>query len=334
MSAWQRIEAAIRAEPTDRPPVALWRHFPEDDQFPDKLVAHTLAWQRRWQFDLVKFMPSGTYGVEDWGAVSAYRGGANGAREVIKPAIAHTDDWLKLRDLDVREGSYGRQNEALRKTAQALDGEVPLLQTVFSPLTTARKLAGERLFDDLRHAPDAVRQALRVITDVTIRFALDALAAGAHGVFFATQLASHRLLSHEEYERFGCAYDLEVLNALRAKSRLSMLHVHGHDIMFDLLAGYPVEMLNWHDRLTQPTLREAASRFPRLLVGGLNENGNLLSGSATAIEAEVYDALAQTRNRQLMIGPGCVVPVAVSDASIAAALRAIDASVDRQSFPH
>jgi uroporphyrinogen decarboxylase len=332
MNHWQRIETAMRGEVPDRVPVALWRHFPEDDQSVDKLVAQTLAWQRRWQFDLVKFMPSGTYGVEDWGAVSAYRGAANGAREVVEPAVTRTEHWLKLRPLDVRKGSYGRQNEALALAAKSLKGDVPLLQTVFSPLTTARKLATDRLYADLRRAPEVLAQALRVITDVTIRFALDALDAGAHGVFFATQLASYRLLSAPEYERFGRAYDLEVLDALRGKARLSMLHAHGDDIMFDLLSGYPVEMLNWHDRLTEPSLKQAAPRFPGLLVGGLNENGNLLAGNATAIEAEVCDAVVQTQGRRLMIGPGCVVPVNATDVSIAAALRAADAMANRQHF--
>jgi uroporphyrinogen decarboxylase len=322
MNHWQRVEAAMRGETTDRTPIALWRHFPDDDLDPAKLVAHTLAWQQRWEFDLVKFMPSGTYGVEDWGAVSAYRGAANGAREVTGPAVVRTDDWLRIRDVDVRKGSYGRQNEALRETARTLRGSVPLLQTVFSPLTTARKLSTDRLFADIRRAPDALRQALRVITDVTIRFALDALDAGAHGVFLATQLASFRLLSAHEYEQFGKAYDLEVLAALSGKASVNMLHAHGDDIMFDVLSTYPVQMLNWHDRLTEPNLAGALSRFPGLLVGGLNENGNLLAGNQLAIEAEVRDALAQTGGRRLMIGPGCVVPIAVSDAGIRAAFRA------------
>ncbi|MBL8289829.1 MAG: uroporphyrinogen decarboxylase [Rubrivivax sp.] len=318
MTHWQRIEAALRGEPTDRAPVALWRHFPEDDLDPAKLAAHTLAWQRQWDFDLVKFMPSGTYGVEDWGAVTAYRGSANGAREVVKPAVARSDDWLELAALDVRQGSYGRQNQALAAVARELKGEVPLLQTVFSPLTTARKLATEGLFADLRRAPAALEQALGVITEVTIRFALDAIEAGAHGVFLATQLASYRLLSAEEYQRFGKAYDLQVLAALRGKTRLNLLHAHGHDIMFDLLADYPVEMLNWHDRTAGPALAEALSRFPGLLVGGLNENATLLNGSARAIEDEVREALAQTGARRLVLGPGCVVPIAVPPAAIAA----------------
>lgn len=313
----------MRGDETDRAPMSLWRHFPDDDQDPEKLAAHTIEWQRTWQFDLVKFMPSGTYGVEDWGAVSAYRGGANGAREVVQPGVSRTEDWLKLPDLDVRAGSYGRQNRALALAARQLGGKVPLLQTIFSPLTTARKLSSEKLFADLRQAPEAVEHALDVITEVTVRFALDALAAGADGVFMATQLATYRLLSAAEYERFGRTFDLRVFAALRGKSRLNMLHAHGHDIMFDLLAAYPVDMLNWHDRVTEPSLREGARRFGGLLVGGLQEYGALLNGGPAEIESEVRDALAQTGGRRLMVGPGCVVPVAAPRANIGAAVRAV-----------
>lgn len=322
MNHWQRVEAAIHGDATDRPPVALWRHFPDDDLHPDKLVAHTLQWQNKWQFDLVKFMPSGTYGVEDWGAVSAYRGAANGAREVTRPAVLRTEDWRRIAPLDVRSGSYGRQNDALAATAKALGGRVPLLQTVFSPLTTARKMSSEKMFADLRRAPEELERALMVITEVTINFALDALAKGAHGLFFATQLASHRLLSEAEYERFGRRYDLMVFDALRGKARLNMLHAHGDDIMFDLLADYPAQMFNWHDRLTAPSIAQAAEGFPRLLVGGINEHGTLLHGSEQDIEDQVHDALAQAGGHRLMIGPGCVLPVAATDASIRAVVRA------------
>ena len=225
-------------------------------------------------------------------------------------------------DLDVRQGSYGRQNQALAAAAKELGGAVPILQTVFSPLTTARKLATDGLFADIRCSPDTVHKALALITDVTIRFALDAMSAGAHGIFLATQLASYRMLQESEYSAFGRAYDLKVFEALRGKAKFNMLHVHGEDIMFDLMAGYPVEMINWHDRLTEPGLGKASQRFPRLLVGGINESRTLAEGSIADIENEVRDAIKQTGGRRLMIGPGCVLPVAASDERIAAAVRA------------
>jgi uroporphyrinogen decarboxylase len=319
---WQRLQAAILGNPTDRVPVAMWRHFPDEDLDPEKLAGHMIAWQRKWDCDLVKYMPSGTYGVEDWGAVTAYRGTRNGAREVIKPGVSHYEDWTRLPDLDVRVGSYGRQNQALAATAKALGGQAPILQTIFSPLTTARKLSSEALFAHMRCRPEAVHQGLQIITDVTIRFALAAIESGADGVFFASQLSTYRLLQRSEYESFGRAYDLKVLDALRGKAKFNMLHVHGEDIMFDLMSGYPVEMFNWHDRLTEPAIGQAKEHFPGLVVGGINEHGTLVHGSIEDIEREVRDAIAQTGGRRVMIAPGCVLPVAATDERLAAVVRA------------
>ncbi|CAG2141439.1 uroporphyrinogen decarboxylase family protein [Cupriavidus numazuensis] len=322
MDHWRRLEATLRGESSDCVPVALWRHFPVDDMDAGKLTALTLAWQRKWQFDLLKFMPPGTYGVEDWGAKTAYAGAANGARVVTDPVVRRTEDWEKIRWIDPRSGAYGQQNIALGQTARSLGGTVPILQTVFSPLTTARKLATERLFADIRCHPAALHAALRIITDVTIDFCIEALSVGAHGIFFATQLASHRLLTTVEYEQFGKQYDLEILDAIRGRCRVNMLHAHGDDIMFDLLSDYPVELFNWHDRLTDPDLSRARRHFPGVLVGGLNEHHTLLHGGRDAIADEVQDAVVQTDGRKLIIGPGCVLPVETSDASIQAVLDA------------
>jgi uroporphyrinogen decarboxylase len=320
MNHWQRIEASITGAATDRIPVSLWRHYPIDDQDPGKLARHMVEWQRRWDFDLVKFMPSGTYGVEDWGAESAFEGAKNGARVINRAGVNRAEDWSTLAKLDVRKGVYGAQNDALRMAAPEL-GAVPILQTIFSPLTNARKLAGEAAFAHMRTHPEAFERGLRTITDVTIEFSLAALEAGAHGLFLATQHATYRSCTLAEYERFGRKYDLEVLAALKGKAKLNMLHVHGEDVMFDLLAKYPVEMINWHDRVTPPTLAGARKRFARSLVGGVNENGAMVTATPEAVRMEVRDAIEQVSGRGVVIGPGCVVPIAALDTHIAAVIE-------------
>lgn len=325
MNHWQRIEAAIAGLPTDHAPISLWRHFPIDDQDPGKLARHMVDWQKRWSFDLVKYMPSGTYGVEDWGATSAYAGAPNGARVITREGVRRPEDWPKLERLDVAKGVYGMQNESLKIAAPELR-DVPILQTIFSPLTTARKLAGEAAYAHMRTHPDALAAGLAVITAVTIEFSLAALAAGAHGVFLATQGATYRSMSRADYERFGAKYDLQVLAALKGRAKLNMLHVHGEDVMFDLLATYPVELVNWHDRLTPPTLAGARKVFPRGLVGGINEHGALAAGATDAVAAEIREAREQTGDRGLVLGPGCVVPIAVGEPAIRAAVEAARAA--------
>lgn len=322
MDHWQRVDAALSGAPVDRPPIALWRHFPDDDQDPGVLTAHSVAWQQRWDFDLVKFMPSGTYGVEDWGAVSASTGRrtahASSSARACAPPTTGARSATSMSGAAATAAPTRRSPRPRRRWAATS----PILQTVFTPLTTARKLSTDRLYADLRRSPDAVHAALEAITAVTIGSRSTRSPPGAHGIFYATQVASYRLLSDAEHDEFGRRYDLRVLEALAGRARLSMLHVHGDDIHFDRLAGYPVEMINWHDRIARPTLREAAQRSARLLVGGLNENGPLARGDLAAIRAEVTDAIDQTGGRRLMIGPGCVVPIRVADAAIETAIRA------------
>ncbi|MDP6885154.1 MAG: uroporphyrinogen decarboxylase family protein, partial [Rhodospirillales bacterium] len=252
MTHWERIEAALKGETVDRPSISLWRHWPGEDDTAEGLAAATVRWQKAYDFDLVKFMPTGTYGVEDWGAQTTYTHNPSGTRFITAPGLTTVEEWPRLEALDVTKGFMGQQNEALRLTAEALAGSVPIVQTIFSPLTTARKLAGDRVFTHMRCHPDALKEGLEIIAQTTIRFALAALDAGAHGVFFASQCSSYQLLSEAEYREFGEPFDRAVLDAVQAKARLNMAHAHGEDVMFDILAAYPVQMMNWHDRLTWP----------------------------------------------------------------------------------
>lgn len=323
MTHWERVRAALKGAETDRVPISLWRHWPVDDETPEGLAAVTIRWQQAYDFDLVKFMPTGTYGIEDWGAQTSYEPNYRGIRTITRFGVTEAEQWPGLAQLDVTGGYLGRQITALRLAAEALNNQAPILQTVFSPLTTARKLAGERVFTHMRLQPEKFKAGLQIIAETTARFALESIRAGAHGLFFATQCASYQALSEAEYREFGEPYDLVVLNAVKSEAEFNMAHVHGEDIMFDLVAGYPVEMLNWHDRLTWPSLKEAGERFSGLLVGGVNEWHTLLKGPARAINAEVQEAIEQTGGRRLMVGPGCVIPAHIPISHIVAAREAV-----------
>lgn len=323
MTHWERIEHAIAGREVDRVPLSLWRHWPESDQDPAALAAATVRWQRAHDFDLVKFMPTGTYGIEDWGATTIYKPTTYGTRTVTHFGVTSVEAWPKLARLDPAQGYLGKQIEALRLAAVELSGTVPILQTVFSPLTTAFKLAGDRVFADLRCHADLFEAGLRTIAETTLAFARASIEAGAHGLFFSSQCSTFRLLTEAEYRRFGEPYDRMVLDGIRSDARFNMLHIHGSDIMFDLMAGYPVQMLNWHDRRVRPNLEEASRRFDGLLVGGLDEANTLANGPVEAIGAEVRQAIAETGGRRLMIAPGCVLNIATPDSHIRAVIEAL-----------
>ncbi len=101
-----------------------------------------LAFQRRWDLDFVKVMSSGVYCVEDWGCAVAYQGSPNGAKQCTKHAVQNRADWARVRALDPGAGALGRELEAVRLIARGRADDAPILHTLFSPLTVARKLAG------------------------------------------------------------------------------------------------------------------------------------------------------------------------------------------------
>jgi uroporphyrinogen decarboxylase len=320
-----RLEATIRGEPVDRPAVALWRHFPSDDQRAEDLARSHLDFQRAFDFDFIKVTPSSSFAVEGWGVESVYEGNLEGTRRYLRRVVAEPADWHRLASLDVTSGCLGRQIECLRIMGQDNGTETPMIQTVFNPLAQARYLAGdERLMVDLRSHPNALLAGLTAIAETTVHFVEAAMQAGAAGIFLATQHASYRLLSEDEYGRFGEPFDRMVLEALGGRAWFSVLHLHGEDVMFDRLASYPVQAINWHDRETPPTLGIGRQRTRCAVIGGLSQWDTMVRGAPADVRAEIDDAIQQTGGQRLIIGTGCVTPIVAPLSNIWAAREAVD----------
>jgi len=319
MNKKERLMAAIRGEPVDRPPVALWRHFPGDDYRPDDLAAATVAFQRQYDFDFVKVTPASSFCVQDWGSQDRWVGTLEGTRDYTHYPIQSPNDWAKLRPLDPTQGALGAQLDCLRLIADELVGEVPFIQTVFSPLAQAKNLVGrEWLPIHLRRYPDEVRAGLQVIAETTTRFVTAAQETGIDGLFYAVQHAQYGLLSADEYAAFGRPDDLEILDAAQ-DLWLNVLHLHGTDVMFDLVADYPVQVINWHDRETWPALAEGQECFAGAVCGGLQRWDVVVRGTPEQVREQASDAISQTGGRRFILGTGCVTPIVAPASNIRAA---------------
>ena len=326
MTKRERVLSAARRGPVDRPPVSFWRHVPDVDHTAVGLAEAMLAFQRKWDLDFVKVMSSGVYCVEDWGCRVAYQGSPNGAKQCTEHAVRSRADWARIAPLDEGAGALGRELEAVRLIARGRADDAPILHTLFSPLTVARKLAGDRLVADLRAEPAAVEPALDAITDTMARHARAALEAGADGFFFATQTAAPEVITVEEAARVELPRMRRILDAIAGRSALTLLHVHGRDVYFDQAAALPVHAMNWHDRLSTPTLGDGHRRFAGAVVGGLSEHRTLQAGPPDAVAAEVRDAIAQTGGRGVILGPGCVLPLDVPEAHLQAVVDTVRAA--------
>ena len=321
----QRIEACLGGKAPDRAPVALWRHFPVDDQTPDGLAAATLDFQQTYDFDLVKVTPASSFCLKDWGVEDAWRGATEGTRDFTRRVVELPEDWLRLTVLDPYAGHLGKQLTCLRLVCGELGAQTPVLQTIFNPLAQAKNLSGGQvLLAHLRRYPEAVHAGLRTIAESTRRFIEAACETGIAGVFYAVQHASYPLLSPQEYDLFGRAYDLQVLEPA-GRLWLNMLHLHGSDVMFERFSDYPLAVINWHDRDTPPSLVEARRQFKGVLCGGLQRERTMVLGTPEQVTAEARDALLATGGERFILGTGCVLPTIAPRANIWAARRSVEA---------
>lgn len=308
LSHRQRLEYTLAGQQPDRPPVALWRHFPSDDQHPETLAAATLNWQKTFDWDFVKVTPASSFCLKDWGAEDVWEGHTEGTRRYTRRVIEEPQDWLRLPLLDADSPHLAAQLHCLALLKQELPPETPLVQTVFSPLAQAKNLAGgTRLLAHLRQSPETVWRGLEVIMESTRRFVRAARALGIDGIFYAVQHAQASLLTPDEFKEFGRSFDLQILEAARALW-LNLVHLHGQEVYFGAVADYPAAILNWHDRDTSPSLSEAQSRTRATLCGGLRRE-TLSLGTPEQIGAEAAEALAQTGGRRFLLGTGCVTDI-------------------------
>ncbi len=326
-SRQQRIEATLAGRIADRPPVSFWRHWPGDDQTAETHAAVTLAYQREFDWDFIKVTTCGTvFHLEDWGVKTQVASTAGGNREIAFNPLKGPADWAALRPLDVTQGTHGEHLRCLHLIQREVGEEIPFLFSVFSPSTIAERLVGPgELAFQARRNPRPLRTMLEVLTETMVAFVREGMRTGSAGIFYATATATYRTWSEAEYREFGREYDLAVLReAVACGGWFNILHLHGAEPMFDLALDFPVQAINWDDRVTPPTLAEARSWFSGTLLGGLNQNGTLLRGTPTDVEAEARDAFAQAGGKGFILSAGCSIAATIPKRNLHAARRAVE----------
>jgi len=329
MSKRERVEAVLHGQPTDRPPASFWRHFYKQELTAEGLADAMIHWQRTYDWDFVKVNARASYHVEDWGNRYVRSDNDRDPHELDSCRVADAAEWPCLEALDPTAGTLGEHLRAIRLIRDAVGPEVPVLMTVFTPLSIAGRLAGgvERMQEHLADHAGDVGAALDRITDVFVGFAAECLNAGADGLFFATTTwATTDALSPEAYERWGRPYDLRVLEAVREAS-FNLLHVCASNNLLTSLLDYPVHALNWDaNDPTNPGLADVAGRTEKAVIGGITQARTSDGNQREAVLAEAAEARAATAGHGWMLGAGCVLP---TDAD-AATLRALRAAVTNQ----
>lgn len=302
----ERIQACLNGEKTDKTPIALWRHFPEEDQNPETLAAATIKFQQTYDFDIVKVTPASSFAVKDWGVDDEWQNNPEGSRAYTKHVIQKPQDWETLKPLDPSAPHLAAQLQCLKLVREGIGTETPMIQTIFNPMSQAKNLAGnDLLLEHLKKHPNAVMKGLETIAKTTVKFIEAAREIGIDGIFYAMQHAQASMLELDEYKSIALPYDQTTLKPAE-DLWCNLLHLHGSDVYFSLLRLINFQIVNWHDRETYPSLAEAQSLFRGVACGGIRQD-TLYKGNPAQVKEEALDAIKQTKGKRFILGTGCVV---------------------------
>ncbi len=324
ISKRERLQAVIAGEIADRAPIAMWRHFPVDDQDPLRLAGATGDFQDRYDFDFIKVTPSSSFCLRDWGAQDVWEGSTEGTRTYTHRVIQESADWRSLEPLQPTAPFLKAQLVCLRALKDRYhDERLPIIQTIFNPLSQAKNLAGpERLVEHLHRDPESVEVGLETITRTTLEFIQAAKATGIAGVFYAVQHASFKHFDLAGYRRFGLKYDRRLMEAAE-DLWLNVLHLHGDSLIFDVASQLPAEIVNWHDRGSGPSLSEGKAHIRGAVCGGIQQWKAMVVGTPETVAAQASDAL-DAMNHCMVLGTGCVLPIVAPHGNISAARAAVE----------
>ncbi len=327
MKSRELIYAACENKEVDRIPLIFWRHFPSDELSISNFAKAIIKFQNKFDFDMVKVTSASNLITEAWGGKLIYRddkeGSCIGTRKVLDYPVKNYKDWKKIKKLDISQTLLQKELDAIKIIRENIDNSIPVVCTIPNSLTVAKMLSGELWLKDMKEHAEEFHRGLVIITEVIIDFIKLYMKSGAESVFFYTHAATNILLTEKEYKTFGIKYDLQIFSEVKNYVDLFIFHMHGSDIMFDLLKDYPVQVINWHDRTTKPSLKDAKKVFQGAVLGGIDEHNILMKRNVDDIKKQVRDTIQQTNGRGLIIGPGCVLPVNTPVKNILAVKEAI-----------
>ncbi len=272
---------------------SFWMHFPSADKTnnPEIISKAHINFFRKYKLDFLKFSPHGLYLAEAFGATMKYPKGKIPLMVEIpvleNPLVNNYEDWGKINKLNLNE------NEAIQIQIKALSitrkhVNVPIIQTVYSPLTIAKKLSGNGIiFMHLKEYPKFVKKSLEAIAKSLEEY-IKILSEMDIGIFYANQIDGI-----ENYGEF-LKYDLEILKGIE----FGINHIHGYSSDFKSLLKLPMDIVSWESKTIK--VEEINSKIP---LQGVDRE-SVYNGDFSRIKSDIENILK--KREDAVIGPNCI----------------------------
>ena len=315
MTHTERIKAAIKFEEVDRIPAGIWGHRPFAEQDPIYLAEVQLDIALKNDFDFIKLNPDAFAHYYDFGVSTVMHTSPSDMRKTTfrRSMIQTLDDWKAIEVLPAYYGTLGKTvnlTRYMQKMQKQAGVEIPYIVTFNSPLTNVIEMGDKknphRIIELMKENRELFHEVLQKVTDTGKNYIKANMEYGPAGFFFATRFACYDYFTEEEYDEFGTPYDMQLFDLINSNpdNYFNMLHIHGQNAMWDKIANYPGNVINWHDAWIPPSLEEGRKRCHKCIEGGLHER-ELGIYSPAEVKEKVKDAVARAGRKGLIIGNGC-----------------------------
>lgn len=288
MNKKELVDKVLAGKPVDRPPLSMWYHFGLQHADGESFAKTTLDFFHRYDFDFLKVMNDYFYPAPE----GLY-------------AVRTKSDLQRLVPVQPEQTQWRQQFRAIETIQASLKNHAYFLDTVFDSWQSLnRNLAAENMQHLMLNEPQALLDALEVISDNLIAYCRTSLKLGAAGIFLSIPAGSE-IVTREQFLTFVKPFAYKVLKAIEGSGPMTTLHVHGKDLFFDDVLDMPAPIVNWWDRGPGgPSLSETLSAIPGCVMGGIDQT-MVARRTRAFLQQHVQEALQLGGRERFFLANGC-----------------------------
>lgn len=280
LSSIERVVLALQHKKPDRVPAAplvcgassrvLGYTYDRWSQDPKIAVASLLAAQDLIGFDGFLTLVDLSVEAEDFGQEVIFPEFSTAYPNFDNPFIKTADDYHLVKKVDPRKSRrMSAVIEIVRGLIEARGKEVPTMGFVYGPLGVLSQIRGHaELFKDIIRHPDRVLEAVAIINETLIEYALAQIEAGAHAIVLDPLYSSATILKKQTWVKFEAEIFKSVAEAIRNAGVPVIVHNCGGGVYFDAVIEHinPLATSIAYPAHGSPTWEDHANKWGKKVV--------------------------------------------------------------------
>ena len=317
MDKRERVLACMNHLTVDRPPVAFWFHFSDEQKMGAACVQAHLDYYNHVDVDLAKIMCDGYFDYPN----------------PLAQSVQKASDWYHLKPLGKNHPFLREQVDRAKAVKDGLKDDMCVFYNVLAPFSSIRYgTSDELVMAHLREDPQAVAYALGIIAeDNSTLCELLMTEAGCDGIYYCVQGGEKDRMTGETYRAYITPSDKAVLSHANKFSPYNILHCCGWAGIPNRLENwqdYPAKVINWAVFIEEMDLVRGRAFFGgKTVLGGCDnrKTGVLYTGSKAEVQSFVRKLVSSfDQDTGYMIGADCTLPADIDKKRIQWVIEAVN----------